>query len=327
VVKGGNIYGRGTGDQKGGIVASIYAVLALVESGYQLGSDVYLECTVGEEQGESELGTIATIRRGYNAPFAVCTEPSGGLIVPISCGEFDFKLKIEGKEAHDASRNLVRYPQRYGIPCGKEIGVDAIWKMVKFLVGLRELEEDWVMRWRHPILAGGRMEDLSGVGGFIINPAIIRGGSFYTKIPGDCEIHCGVYYPSWVKGEDVIEEIRAFVNRIAQNDDWLREHPPKFEAPVTFLWPPTEISINHPGCKTLAKAHQLVNGVEAGYAGGLGAGNASWFTRNSIPAVFYGPGDLTMGLHGLDEHIPVDQLIRSAKTYAAFMADWCGATR
>jgi len=40
-----------------------------------------------------------------------------------------------------------------------------------------------------------------------------------------------------------------------------------------------------------------------------------------------GPGDLTMGAHGANEFVPVEQVIKCAKTYASMILRWCSDTK
>lgn len=143
--KKGFVYGRGASDVKGGLTSMIWATKALIDSGISLKGDLYIESVVGEESQEGEtIGTKATVDRGYRAPFAVVCEPTNCEIHVKSPGVFFFELIIPGKEAHTSARNQVIFPQRYGIPCGKEVGVDAIAKAVPFIELFQKLETQMI---------------------------------------------------------------------------------------------------------------------------------------------------------------------------------------
>lgn len=133
LVKNGRVYGRGASDMKGGLTSMIWAAKALIDTGVSLKGNLYVESVVGEESMEgSSIGTKATVDRGYRAPFAIIAEPTNCEIHLKSAGIFYFQLIIEGKEAHTSARNQAIFPQRYGIPWGTEVGVDAIAKAVPF---------------------------------------------------------------------------------------------------------------------------------------------------------------------------------------------------
>src|SRR5438552_1046733 len=70
------VWGRGSTDMKGGVVAQAYAAKAIREAGLRLRGDLILEAVVGEETMDHECGTTATLRRGYTAEAAVVSEPS-----------------------------------------------------------------------------------------------------------------------------------------------------------------------------------------------------------------------------------------------------------
>ncbi len=221
--KKGFVYGRGASDVKGGLTSMIWAAKALIDSGISLKGDLYIESVVGEESQEGEtIGTKATVDRGYRAPFAVVCEPTDCEIHVKSPGVFFFELIIPGKEAHTSARNQVIFPQRYGILCGKDVGVDAIAKAVPFIELFQKLETQWNQRWRDKILGGGGHPDpidQQGIGLFTINPSFIEGGTYLGSVPGYCKITYCVWYPSWLKDEDIWKELKGHVQALASTDD------------------------------------------------------------------------------------------------------------
>ena len=60
-VQDGKVYGRGAADMKGGIVSALMAIKALRECGITLKGDITLQCVVGEEMMEHELGTTSAV--------------------------------------------------------------------------------------------------------------------------------------------------------------------------------------------------------------------------------------------------------------------------
>ncbi len=66
----------------------------------------------------------------------------------------------------------------------------------------------------------------------------------------------------------------------------------------------------------------------ASIASGIAAiSSTRLFTNHAhIPAVLYGPGDVTLA-HAANESIAVDEVLQAVHVLALFVADWCGATR
>ena len=331
VLKKGRLYGRGASDMKGGITSAIWAVKALVDLDIKIRGNLAMEFVVGEELMQHQLGTtIATKRlldKGYTFHFCVDPEPTNCEIHNLSAGTFDFEVAIMGKEIHTAMRNLVLYPQRWGISSGDEVGVDAVAKLLDILSIFQKLERQWVHIWRHPVLGGGgypKHEDKQGVGCFTINPSFIEGGTYIASVPGYAKAHCQCYYPPWIKYEDVVAEIRKVVEAYALTDSWLRKNPPKLTFGKTFVWPPYETDLSHPGCQILAKAWKEATRTTAQFSGFKAVNDVAFVQALGIPGVSMGPGDLHMGAHGPNEYVPIDQIINCAKTFALFIIDWCG---
>jgi len=50
--------------------------------------------------------------------------------------------------------------------------------------------------------------------------------------------------------------------------------------------------------------------------------DAGWFGQAGVPAVLYGPGDITLA-HAVNESVYLKQLIAYAKILAVFIVSWC----
>jgi acetylornithine deacetylase/succinyl-diaminopimelate desuccinylase family protein len=331
VVKDGKIYGRGASDMKGGISAMLWAIKAIQELGLEIAGKVGFELVVGEELMHHEVGTSAAtkhlINRGYNFDFCIIPEPTSCEIHVASCGTFDFEIEVVGKEIHTANRNCVLYPQRWGIPCGSEVGVDAIEKIIEIVGILRKLEKQFALRWRNQILGGGGFpahEDLQGVGcTFTINVSFIEGGTYIAAVPGIAKIKCQCYYPYWVSYEEVKKVIEDAIKHFSTIDDWLKENPPKVEFGKIFHWPPYRTDPENPACKILGEVWEKATNSKAIYSGFKAVDDLAFIQALGIPGVSFGPGDLSMGAHGPNEYVPIQQIIDCAKALALFIASFC----
>ncbi len=153
------IWGRGSTDMKGGILAQAFAAQAIRNAGLRLQGDLILEAVVGEEVMDHECGVTATIDRGYRADAAVVSEPSSPpdplAVVPISPGLWWFSVTVRGKASHASMRGQT-FRAGGG---GAEVGVNAIDKGILIFQAIRQLEDTWGQTKRHPLFAPGPLHD------------------------------------------------------------------------------------------------------------------------------------------------------------------------
>jgi acetylornithine deacetylase/succinyl-diaminopimelate desuccinylase family protein len=324
-IRDGCIYGRGASDMKGGVTGMIWAAKALIDCGIELEGNLYVAPTAAEESATPELGVLPTIERYKDTAFAIVTEPSNCEIQPAMNSLMGFELFVKGRDVHIGERNLAIFPQPYGTPAGPEVGVDAITKMTMFLELFRRIEVQWNFRWRHKVLGSGgypRHTDQMGVGTFNINPSIIEGGNYTASLAGYCKLVGRVLFPPWVPSEEVVKELRGHVQAIASTDDWLRENPPVFTAP-TFKFDGIDVPVDHPGCQALAKSYKEATKRDATFSGMKCVAEVTYFVQKGIPALVFGPGGIFRGCHGIDEHVPIQDLVDHAKSLAAMAMNWC----
>lgn len=314
-VKDGRVYGRGVCDMKGGNVAFLWAMKTLAEMGVKLGSDVYGAAVVAEETGEYQIGVDQILQRGYHPDFVVCAEPSKFRICPVTPGAFFFKLTVHGKAIHTSQRYKCIFPQP-----GEEStpGVDAVIKATKFIQAFEDLEQQWGQRKINPLLPRGSAN---------LTPALIKGGEYIVALAEHCEVVYSVWYNPDQDYEDAAKEIREFVQRISENDDWLREHPPKLEIPAPELPVviyPMDTPLDHPGVRATAAAFESSLGRKADFDGFTAATDLNYLVLKGIPGLILGPGDISDGVHGIDEFLSIQELVDCCKVYAATIVNWCG---
>jgi len=314
-VRDGKVYGRGVCDMKGGNVAFLWAMKTLAGMGVKLKRDVYGAAVVAEETGEYDIGVDQILQRGYRSDFVVCAEPTDFKVCPVTPGAFFFKLIVYGKAIHTSQRYKCIFPQ----PGTETVpGVDAVVKATKFVRAFEELEQQWGMRKMHPLLPRGSAN---------LTPALIKGGEYIVALAERCEVVYSVWFNPAQKYEDVASEIRDYVRRISENDDWLREHPPTVELPAKELPVvvyPMDVPLDHPGCKAVSSAYESSLGRKAVFDGFTAATDLNYLTLKGVPGVILGPGDISDGVHGIDEYLPIDQLVDACKVYAATIVNWCG---
>lgn len=318
----GRIYGRGSCDMKGPVVAQMFAIGALQRAGVRLAGDVTLSSTVGEENMDSaRIGAGSMVKHGHSADAAVVSEPSAPphplAVVPVSPGLWWVSVTVEGKASHAATRGETI---RAG-GLGSAVAVNAIDKGVLMINAIRQLEEEWGLTKTHPLFKAGH---------FTLLPGVISGAPHGVQVPFFISDHCTIEYCIWHHPEEDPEQVKQEINRhvrhAAQMDPWLREHPPQLDWKVH--WPPFSLDTEHPICQALANAHEKA-AVGSKFEGPARQAafyavcDAAFLQRDGVPSVVYGPGSLLVA-HAADEYVEIEELITATKTYALLTLDWCG---
>ena len=98
-VEDGCVWGRGSVDMKGGVVAALHALASL--RGTQT-PEVVLQCVSSEEDGG--LGAFAALERDDRFDACLIPEPTGFAVVCAQAGALTFRGTVRGRAAHAALR-------------------------------------------------------------------------------------------------------------------------------------------------------------------------------------------------------------------------------
>ncbi|MBW2122597.1 MAG: ArgE/DapE family deacylase [Deltaproteobacteria bacterium] len=323
-VEDGRLYGRGSCDMKGGIVAQYADARALVECGIRLRGDLILESVVGEETMDHEAGTSAAVRRGYRADGAIVSEPTSGstrvAVAPASAGMLYMTVTCPGVAGHPGAR--FQFVRAGG--AGPSAGVNAVEKGVLVLKALQDLEKQWGFSKRHPLFPPGY---------FTLHPGVIVGGPPGPLVPFIVSTYCRTEYIIWYPPQEPVEmikeEVADYIAKAAALDPWLAEHPPRIE--WKNHWPPYEIDEDHPIVRTCAACRdEVARGTPEfregrSIQGFLAVCDATFLNQAGIPTITCGPGACSIA-HQCNESLPIDELVFAAKTYALAAMDWCGTS-
>lgn len=319
--RGGELLGLGATDMKGGVAAGWLAVRALRDAGVALAGDLRVQCVVGEEQMQHELGTSAVIAAGHGGDGAIVLEPSSTpeplSLSPLSAGNHVFRVTVEGRATHAGNRGEAVRPGG----AGSAVGVNAVEKALLLVRALQELEQEWGQTRAHPAFAPGF---------FTINPGALHadaGTPSPAYLADRAELDVLAWYPPDEAAGDVRAELERTIATAASLDPWLREHPPR----IDWLgnWPAADTPWEAPVVQALARARAQVTGAPTpapgpGHRSGFAAvTDASFLEAAGIPAVVFGPGDLRRA-HSADEGIELAQLATCAAAVALAAIDFCG---
>jgi acetylornithine deacetylase len=310
-VRDGLLYGRGACDMKGGIAAMVVAAEALARRGV-LAGDLVVATNTDEES--SGAGGMALVDRGVRADGGIVTEPTG-FDVWVACrGSTYATVTVPGRAGHAEISH----------PGWREGGaVNAIEKSEVVLAALRSVRARWAAdtRLRHPVLS---VPDAL--------PTMVSAGDWAVTIPGQARLTIAVTYlggqadaAGWAS--HVEDEVSAAIAEACAADDWLAEHP------VTVAWwpnavMPMEIDPEAPIVTATTDALRVL-GVEP-RLGGLDSwyDGATFTLLAETPAVGFGPSGLGRGAasvaHAVDEHVPVEDLVRCAQAIAVAALRFCG---
>ena len=296
---GDRIYGRGSVDMKGGVVAMLLARQVLAELGIGVRGDVYLATTVGEEDGG--LGALSVVLRGYRPDGVVIPEPTGRTLVIAQGGSLVFRVTVPGKAAHGANRNA---------------GESAVEHFYPIFHALLEWERERNAMISHPLY-----DHMANK--FPISVGVVRAGNWASTVPESLVAEGRLGFLPGETIEGMMRQAEALIASVAARSDWLRDHPPTVEW-FGGQFAASEVPADHPLTETVARAHELVAGEPVEIAAITGGTDARLFTDIAgVPAVVYGPRENRMA-HMTDEYIALEEVLGTAETLALSILDWCG---
>lgn len=308
-VEDGRIYGRGTYDMKGGVVAMTLAYQALAELGVELEGDLTLQTTIGEEAGGTG-GVLSALERGYQPDAAIITEPSGVPTLGVaSAGVRYFRVRVPGKAAHTAFQFQ---------------GVDAVGKALKIYQRMAALYEERNERIEDYEPAVRQYPDAAGSTTNLSLTNIEVPGSWTSTVPGETVMEYRIGWPpnTGETSEDIREEIESAIQEVVSDDEWMSEHPPEIE---WFGWKtnPHEVDFESDFFNLVCTETESVTGGKADNRGGLGGNDERFYNRYyDIPCPSVGPRGGRA--HGPDEYAEIDSLVETAQILATTAMDWCG---
>ena len=294
----GKLYGRGATDMKGGNASLMIALDAIKSLGIRLKGNVIFQSVVEEESGGA--GTLDTILKGYKADAAIIPEPTNMKIFPKQQGSKWFRLIVTGRTAHGGTRYH---------------GVSAIDKTFIVTEHVKELE-----RIRNERITDPLYDNISIP--VPINIGTIKGGDWPSSVPDIVALEGRIGIAPNETMEEVQAEMKQWMERIAEKDDWFKDHPVGVEW-FGARWVPGEIETGHPLMNSLISNFKEVVGKEPIIEA------APWGTDGGLlsqvgdtPSVVFGPG-ITNLAHFSNEAIEVERIFETAKIIAATIVDWC----
>jgi acetylornithine deacetylase len=292
-IRDGKLYGRGSMDMKGGVVAGLAALRALVDTEAELDGEAVLLTVPAEEDGGA--GMLAAIRAGYTAEMAVVTEPTNLEIVTAHAGALTFRLTISGRSAHAAFRLE---------------GVSAIEKLCVIHRALIEDERARNAAERHPA-----MRDLALP--YPTNLGMVQGGEWSSTVPESLVVEGRYGVRVDESPEQAEQALRDAIAAACEADEWLRDHPATVEL-TGGRFASAAVPHTHILPWSLGETARDVLGKLPSFIGmPYGADMRLLIHQGATPTVLYGPGVPTLA-HAPDEHIDLEEIARCARVLAVW---------
>ena len=297
-IRDGWLYGRGAGDMKAGVAAMTYAVKAVDQAGFALRAPVTVEAVIEEEC--SGNGALACIQAGHDAEAVLIPEPFGPTILTHQVGVLWFKVSVAGAARHVLAAGA---------------GVNAIETCYPIISALRGLEAE--------LNEGPRPEAYQGIDHPLnLNIGIFKGGSWPSSVPDTAEFHGRLSYFPGTRFETVRQKIIQTVTQAAAENPWLAANPPEVEF-YGFRSDGHAIDRNLPALATLSCCHRTLTGEDAAsYIATCTTVVRAFHHFGRSQATCYGP--VAESIHAANERVHIGSVMQTAKTYALFMARWCG---
>jgi acetylornithine deacetylase len=297
-IRDGWLYGRGAGDMKSGVAAMVYALHAIKKAGFGLKAPVTINAVIEEECCGN--GALACVLAGHDADAVLIPEPFGPTILTHQVGVVWFKIVAKGVPSHVLAA---------------QSGTNAIEKMYPLIIGLRQLESELNSsnipepydKIQHPIN---------------LNIGIIKGGDWPSTVPAEAEFHARLSYFPGISFQEIKQQIVQAVERVSKADPWLSDNPPAIEF-YGFRSDGHSISKDLPALQTLNDSHRSLTGEEAEeYIATCTTDLRAFIHFGQGQATCFGP--VAENIHAANERVNIDSVMHVARTYALFLARWCG---
>ena len=294
-LKDGRIFGRGSSDDKGGMVMGITGIKAALKFADALTGSIVHESVVDEECSGSGAGTLACCLEGYKGDEAIVIDGQG-LVVTRGChGCLTADVTVHGQGGHAA------------------------------LGGVNAIDKAFVVKKAIDEFKAARESQYPDC---LVNLGVFNAGSHPAVVPGLATLSLNMVYHvleavaneeaggGW-NGASVREAFAGAVRRADESDEWLRAHPSNVEWVKDLV--PFDTPEDAPVVQNLRRAYETATGgapqVDT-MAAWADAANVARY--GGTPAVLFGPG--TEGAaHSDNETVEIADIVKGAKVIAVYL--------
>ena len=290
-IKDGKLYGRGSADMKGGIAAAMTALKAIKETAPDLTGRIRFGIVVDEEG--LMLGIKHFINQGWadDVDGAIICEPEENELCLFQKGAMRVAVTFTGRMAHGA------------MPYAGSNPIKALGTFLEDVVKLERSEQTRLGE--HPYL-----------GYPWLTPTIIKappkGEAQHNVMPAQAYLALDIRTVPGQAHDVLLADLQTIARTITDETKGLQIDIDCFESR-----PWTQTPKDDPLVKALEASYPLVFKKVAVFGGVPGATDGTFLHAwANVPVVTVGPGDRNIP-HQKNEFVRLDELIQSAKLYAA----------
>jgi succinyl-diaminopimelate desuccinylase len=284
------LFGRGSCDMKGGIVAMLYAILALRECGAALDGRIALTLVPSEETG-GEGGSAWLAEQGQLGRGGIgmlLAEPTSGVVWNANRGAISLRVRVLGKSAHVGLQHL---------------GENAFERMVRVVERLQKLKQEVERRSTNfHVGADQARQSILMLGGQS------GGGANFNVVPEEC----------WFTVDRRInpeEDLVAEKAKLLEVLESCKRDGIPLEWEILQEGSSSACCEEEPLGKALARSVLAVTGDTPRFEMCPGLLEIRFYAAQGVPAYAYGPGFLSVA-HGPNEYVDLRKVLDCSAIYA-----------
>jgi succinyl-diaminopimelate desuccinylase len=292
------LFGRGSCDMKGGIIAMLYAILAIRERGEELNGKVCLMLVPDEETGgrHGSAWLAGQGLLGRNGIGMLLAEPTSGVVWNANRGALSLRVRVFGKSAHAGLQHQ---------------GANAFERMHHVVERLQQLKRQVEQRrTRFRVGAehiGNSILMLGGQSG---------GGVNFNVVPHECWFTLD----RRINPEENLDEEKA---RLLDVLEQCKQDRIPLEWEILQEGRSAACREDEALGEALCRSVRDVTGEAPCFEMCPGLLETRFYAAEGLPAYAYGPGLLSVA-HGPSEYIDLRKMIESAAIYALTAMDLLG---
>ncbi len=281
-IAGGQVWGRGSSDMKGGIAAMLVAARAVAMAGGPRRADLIVAGTTGEEIGMTGARQVVEWPQLGPIEAIIIGEPTSNSLGLAERGALWLELTTHGQTAHSATPHL---------------GRNAIDMMRRLLARFDGLGLSYP---RHPVL-----------GDFTYSLNMIHGGVGNNVVPDQCIASLDLRTLPGQEHVGIVEQLDELIAA-------LRAEDPKFQATVTTMvnLPAVNTPETTPAVQRFLSAAASAGVPVATKGLRFGTEAAIYVPALHVPVLIFGPGDAAVA-HQPEEAVSIAAMHEAARVYAS----------